>query len=186
MSDQDTAASLREILFSLIKGENDKREMSYKAMQKEPFMQKVVEDIKKGEYRAISRGLESPVDNTISGLLSTEFPGNHDLHFLLSNSKVIERHVRAVIERFEGMGCCADKTRAILFRLTKHFLNGSPIFFDPNAEVTFSHPKVVLRTQEDILHFYELVKGVIYARGIGQYADWLVEMEAASSQLAKN
>ncbi len=111
-------------------------------------------------------GLIYPHEQFISGLIKSEISNNRDVIHLFKNSNTIEHHFRYWIEKKEGSACCADKTRTILKRLVKFYKTGEKIEFDYTQEYTFHLPKVVFKTHESIINFYEGVKHLQYGNPI--------------------
>ena len=107
-------------------------------------------------------GLIRPHEQFISGLIKSEISKNEDVIFILKNSRLIESNFRYWIERIEGTACCADKSRTILRRLMGFYKSGDRITFDYTQEYTFHLPKVMFKTHESIIEFYEGVKGLEY------------------------
>jgi hypothetical protein len=105
-------------------------------------------------------GLIYPHEQFISGLIKSEISKNKDVVFILENSQFIEHNFRYWVEKIEGMACCADKTRTILKRLVEFYKNGTKIEFDYSDEYTFHLPKVIFKTHESIIEFYEGVKSL--------------------------
>lgn len=105
-------------------------------------------------------GLIYPHQQFISGLIKSEISTNKDVVYIFENSENIEHHFRYWIEKIEGSACCADKTRTILRRLVEFYKNGTEIQFDYNAEYTFHLPKVIFKTHESIIGFYEAVRAL--------------------------
>ncbi len=107
-------------------------------------------------------GLIYPHEQFITGLIKSEISKNNDVVFILKNSQFIEHNFRYWIEKIEGSACCADKTRTILKRLVEFYKNNTTIEFDYSAEYTFHLPKVIFKTHESIVEFYEGVKNLHY------------------------
>ena len=107
-------------------------------------------------------GLIYPHEQFISGLIKSEISKNNDVVFILENSQFIERNFNYWIEKKEGVACCADKTRTILRRLFEFYKIGTKIEFDYAAEYTFHLPKVVFKTHESIIEFYEGLKSLCH------------------------
>lgn len=84
--------------------------------------------------------------------------------FLYSHADFVERHLRALIERFEGSACCADKTRSILHELSKFLREGTRIEFNYAGEYTFHLPRRVLTTHEEIEQLFEGLYRLFYGK----------------------
>jgi hypothetical protein len=107
-------------------------------------------------------GLIYPHEQFISGLIKSEISKNNDVVFILENSQFIEHNFGYWIQKVEGSSCYADKTRTILRRLVEFYKIGTKIEFDYTAEYTFHLPKVVFKTHESIIEFYEGVRSLRY------------------------
>jgi len=107
-------------------------------------------------------GLIYPFEEYISGLVRSEISNNRDVVFIFQNSQFIENHFVKLIETIEGSACSADKSRTILKRLFDFYKNGNKINFDYTQEYTFHLPKIVFKTHENIIEFYEGLKNLYY------------------------
>ena len=111
-------------------------------------------------------GLIYPFKEFISGLIRSEISNNRDIVFLLQHSQFIESNFVKLIEKYEGRGCCSDKSRTILKRLLDFYLNGNKIEFDYTQEYTFHLPSLIFKTHEEIVEFYEGLKNLYYGNPI--------------------
>lgn len=125
-----------------------------------------------------------PFKEFVSGLISHEFSNDSDVKFILLNSSFIERNFKEIIEKIEGMACCADKSRTILKRLFDFYNSDKTkeIEFNYEAEYTYHLPKKVFTTHEDIINFYQALKSLYYGRG----EDYLGEMLKISNIIRDN
>jgi len=115
-----------------------------------------------GDINEFYLGLIRPHEQFISGLIRSELSQNRDVVFILQNSQFIENNYRYWIERIEGTACCADKSRTILRNLLDFYKLDKRIDFDYTQEYTFHLPKVIFKTHESIIEFYEGVKRLKY------------------------
>lgn len=113
-------------------------------------------------YEEFRFGLIYAFEQFISGLIKSKISSNRDVEFIFKKSREIERHFRYWIEKTEGMFCCADKSRTIILRLIDFYKEGKRIEFDYAQEYTFHFPKVIFKTHEEIIEFYEGVKNLNY------------------------
>ena len=149
-------ARIKEVLnFMFDSIENNQIELYGKLIDEKCFEK--IEDV-----QDFYLGLIYPHEQFISGLIKSEISKNNDVVFILENSQFIEHNFRYWVEKKEGMACSADKTRTILRRLVNFYKNGTKIEFDYTAEYTFHLPKVIFKTHESIVEFYEGVKSLHY------------------------
>lgn len=105
-----------------------------------------------------------PFKNFLEGFLLTEVSDNRDVLFIMLNSQFIERHFNNTIEKEEGMPCCSDKSRTIMYKIIKFYTTGEKISFDFDGEYTYHIPKNVFTTHDQIILFYEGLKELYYGR----------------------
>lgn len=107
-------------------------------------------------------GVLYPWDKFISGYISDVYGNNNDIKFLIKNRTFVERHFRNLVTKYEGMSCCADKTRNIINSLLEYFITSQEINFDYGQEYTYHLPKKIFKTHNDIISFYEGIKDLYY------------------------
>ncbi len=107
-------------------------------------------------------GVLYPWEKFISGLLKTSFGDNSDVEFIYRNSQFIDHHFNNLFSKYEGMACCSDKSRMIVKRLVDFYISGEKIEFDYDAEYTFHLPKKIFKNHDDIVGFYEGLRGLNY------------------------
>ena len=125
-----------------------------------PAIEGAAQCLRDGDLSGFDRYLSEPSGKVARGLLAHALPGRHDAWFLVLNRRFIEAHFRWVIERKEGSGCCAEKTRAIINRLFRLLARDEPIVWDSAELFTFHHPLTVFTTQEEIVEFFHALRGL--------------------------
>lgn len=145
----------------------------YKAlMDKIPSVKKI-EAVEDFYYEVVF-----PFERFLSGFIRTEISDNGDVEFILKNSRFITFHFEALIRDFEGHACCADKSRTIMKGLLGFYKEGKQIVFDYEQKYTFHLPKVIFKTHESILGFYEGLK-MLYC---GNPEKYLTELQKIAAQ----
>ncbi len=132
-----------------------------------PAVEGAAQCLRSGDLSGFDRHLSDPVGMVARGLLAQMLPGRHDAWFLVLNRRFIKAHFRWVIERKEGSGCCADKTRAIVHRLFRLLAFDEPVVFDPDALFTFHYPKTVFAVQGEIVEFFRALRGLHHGNPSG-------------------
>jgi len=133
----------------------------------EPLVDKAVQAAMAGDPRAFGHALLIPIDRFVEGLLSHAAPGKPEAHFLLRHAAFVERHFRAVIERMEGMQCCADKAGWLNRKLMRFYLVGERIVLNRDQQYTFHLPTRVFVTHDEIVLFFLAVRDLYYGRSDG-------------------
>lgn len=107
-----------------------------------------------------------PVRRVTNGLVQVFLGRNRDLAFLYEKADFVEMHLKRRFDLIEGMPCCADKSRTVLRALARHFADesGRPIQFNYAQEVTYHLPQKILRTHDEIIAFFDALKGLYYGR----------------------
>lgn len=124
----------------------------------------------------------NPIEKTIDGLLMSALPDARDAHFLLRQSRFIERHYRNLIQKYEGSACCADKSRNIMHKLFAFLTKRTEIAFDRTAQYTFNQPTRVFVDHAEIVDFFEALKRFYY----GDSTAYLRTMEAITARMKQD
>lgn len=138
-----------------------------------PLVQDSLKAIQKSDPDLFYMTLGYPLDRIIDGVLSNAIAENGRARFLFQESGFVENHFRKLIERYEGMPCCADKTRTIMRALARNLIHGDEIVFDFGQEYTFHLPKKIFKDQESILSFFEAIHNLFY----GSFELYLKELQ---------
>ncbi|MDA8151509.1 MAG: hypothetical protein M0003_02140 [Acidithiobacillus sp.] len=123
--------------------------------------------VRDGQPERFRYALQYPLERVVDGLLQTAIPGKREAQFILRQYSFLNSHFQKIIERQEGVGCCADKSRTILHRLLQYYLTGTEVVFDPNEEYTFDHPTTVFTNHQEIVTFFEGLRSLYYGNPEG-------------------
>ena len=115
----------------------------------------------------IEEGIESMVTNYLS-----EFQSD-SINFIYLHYQFLESHLTKLFSTYDGMACCADKSRTIINSLVKHYKTGESIWFDYEQEYTYQLPNKILKTHDDIISMYEALRSLYY----GNSLDYLKEIK---------
>lgn len=154
-NDASTSEDIRIVLSGLMAAGDAERQAQYRLWADQPACKDAVLAIQNGRVEEFHFRLIYPFKKMVAGLLQTTLPDLHRAHFLLTQYDFVRAHFRRMVETYEGHACCADKTGAILSRLFAFYVSGTPIAFDPEAEYTFHHPKIIFTTHDGIVEFFE-------------------------------
>lgn len=110
-----------------------------------------------------------PWEDIIEGYIRKELNDTNDLVFIIQNYRFLELSFTKVIEEYEGMTCCADKSRFIINSLVRFFKEGKQIVFNYDQEYTFHLPKKIFTSHQEVITFYNGLKGIRY----GNYKKYL-------------
>lgn len=80
------------------------------------------------------------------------------MKFLFKNCGFVEDHVRRLIEKYEGIGRCSDKTGSVLSGILRYLKTGQTIQWNYDQEYTFHLPKkVFVEHASTIQYFWSLL-----------------------------
>jgi hypothetical protein len=99
--------------------------------------------------------LSWPVEQIAQAVLASRGQENARAIFIFTHYSFVERHLKGLFYSFEGMSCCADKSRWAARALLLYFAHGKAIVLNMEQEYTFHLPKRVLNTQEQLLEMFE-------------------------------
>lgn len=96
-----------------------------------------------------------PVERVTCAMLRAEGVAEPKAVFLLTHYRFVEVHFKQLIDKFEGMACCSDRSRTIVRRLLRFLMTGERIEFDYSGKYTFHLPVKIFKTHEAILEYFE-------------------------------
>lgn len=102
-----------------------------------------------------------PFESILNGFIAAELSSSTELQFLLLNHTFISQHFEKIFEKLEGIACCADKSRIVLFKLYKFYKDGVEIAYD-NQEYTYFLPKKIFTTHKEIVEFFKALESLYY------------------------
>lgn len=162
MQPKVTSTDLGEVLSGILAGVDAEAESVRAQLEKEPSVIAASTAARAGDTWAFRQALSEPVDTLIDGILHHQLPHNHEVRFLVKQSKFVEMQLRGRIEAAEGMTCAADKTRFLMEGLFAFFTQGRELVFDRTQKYTFHLPKSVLCTHAEVLEFFLAVRELYY------------------------
>ncbi len=155
--------ALKHVLSGMLAAAEVDTLAAYAEFSKSPQAQLAVEAIRKGDFDRFYFALQYPAEQVVDGLLASEIPGDaHDVRFLFRHSQFVERHLRKLIEKYEGGPCAADKTRTILRAILRFLKTGDEIAFDYGQEYTFHLPKRVFTSHAQTIEYFHGLKHLYY------------------------
>jgi hypothetical protein len=155
--------NLRKVLINIVTSDEEKRD----ALNGDILEIKAVQDIISASSLDISDfryNLIRPMDDLVDTILKKVAPNSPEARFLLKNSRYVDSQIRNVFQSLEGSACCADKTRTVMQALLAFYLKGKPISFNYSAQYIFQLPERVMKTQDEIVGFFEAVYFLHYGR----------------------
>ena len=144
------------VLTGLLDAFSTDNRAAYAQVKGHPVLQEAAQAAKDGDAEAFRFVLLRRLDQIVEGLLETEFPGNHRLHFLMQQGQFVEMHFKKIIVTKEGSACSSDKSGWLMDALGEFFLTGREIVIT-HTEKSFWLPETVFTTHADIVEFFEAV-----------------------------
>ncbi len=150
------------LLTGLFSGIDDENKALAASLTDCELIKKAIECIKEDNPEHFHLFMTYPIERFVDGMLSREMPQSRDGQFLFKEAGFIESHFEKLIDKHEGGACCADKSRSIMRALARYFLKGQPIAFDYTQEYTYHLPKLIFKTHDDIVGFFEALKHLYF------------------------
>lgn len=158
----DKSAAIANTLTAMLAGIHGDEADLYRSASDDPMVQGAVEALRERKIDEFFYALQYPFENMVRGLLETELPDKPAAQFLMMHSQFVEGHLEALIKKYEGWPCCADKSQTMMGYLLRFFLTDEPIVFDFTQEYTFHLPKKVLNTHESLVEFFTGLRHLYY------------------------
>ena len=119
---------------------------------------KALEDLNPEEFNLF---MAWPISEQVNEMIKarTESP---TAMFIMQHGGFIEGHINKIIDKIEGFGCGADKTRTIIRAAVRYYAEGDPINFNYTGKYTYHLPTIVFRTQEQIIDFIDSLQSLYY------------------------
>lgn len=157
-----TNEGIKGVLGGLFASISNGNQVSFREVADLPVMQKAYEAVRAGKPERFYYALVYPLSGLVDGLLQQELSGSEDAQFLFKHNRFVENHFRAIIDKFEGHACGADKSRTILAHLLHFQKTGKEISFDYTQQYTYHLPVKVFRTHEEIVGFFAALRHLYY------------------------
>lgn len=162
-----SSAPIQDVITAILDNADKDKMALFASLQDHPLLKEAQAFARDGQPERFLYALPYPLERVVDGLLQTVLPGKREAHFILRQYRFLNLHFQKVIQRREGFGCSADKSRTILDRLLQYYLTGDEIVFDPNEGYTFGHPTTVFTTHREIVEFFEGLYGLYYGNPEG-------------------
>ena len=164
---EHSIAPIQDVITEILGNVDSDKMALFASIQNHPLLQEAQAFARNGQPERFLYALPYPLERVVDGLLQTVLPGKREAHFILRQYRFLNLHFQKIIQRREGFGCCADKSRTILHRLLQYYQTGNEIVFDSNEEYTFGHPTTVFTTHREIVEFFEGLYGLYYGNPEG-------------------
>ena len=151
---------IQDVITAMLDNADKDKMALFASLQDNPLLQDAQSFARNGQPERFRYALPYPLERVVDGLLQTVLTGKREAHFILKQYQFLNANFQKVIERREGMSCCADKSRTILNRLLQYYLTGKEVVFDPSVQYTFGHPTTVFTTHREIVEFFEGLYGL--------------------------
>lgn len=127
--------------------------------------------------------VQYPVAQVIQGLARKAIQNNENGQFLLTHSQFVERQFRAVIDKYEGSACCADKSGFLVDSLLEFFKLGTEVTINRDQQYTYHLPTKVFQTHHETINFFFCVQSFYYGH-TGPLCDTLAAIDLQQSGTA--
>jgi hypothetical protein len=177
--------SLAAVLGSMLSAIESESATQYQQASQLAPVQRAAEALNNEDFSGFYFALQYPFNKVVDGLLEDRFPGNgaHNIRFLFKNSEFVKRHVRRLIEKYEGSMCCADKTRSVLCAFLGFLKTGKPIVWDYRQEYTFHLPNRVFTDHASTIEYLGSLAPLM-SGDPGPYLNALLSIQKHAEQAA--
>ena len=160
----DFKASIGALLEGFMDSANREDDRKFAGLLASPVVEAAIASVAARDPDGFYHAFAFPVRQALDTLLRNALPGSPDGQFLFANSQFVDAQFRRVIEQFEGMSCCADKTRTVMRKLAQSLADGTVIEFDRTGKYTFHLPVKVFTTHDSVHAFFKAVQALHYGR----------------------
>ena len=174
------APALNEVFSGMFASIAKEQSDSFAQVSALPAVQTACEQVRGLDMRGFYYSFMYPLDQLLEGMLASAIPNSEDAHFIFKNSQFVDAHFRALIVKYEGNSCCADKTRTVIRALLEYLTTGKEIGFDRSQQYTFHLPKKVFASHQEILEYFKAIQRLFY----GQSEAYLAVLLAISERQA--
>jgi hypothetical protein len=152
-----TSNALQSIFGALMGAIDSENQQALAAFLETPAILTAAQAIEKGDPEDFHFAIQYPMSRLVDAVLEKHIGDCVDkdnLMFVFTRSELIERHVRRIIEKHDGPGCCADKSRTIVRALARFFKTGQRIEWNFNQKYTYHLPKIAFADHDTVLQFF--------------------------------
>lgn len=177
---EQSATPIQDVITAILNNVDQDKMTLFASLRDHPTLQEAQAFARNGQAERFLYALPYPLERVVDGLLQTVIPGKQEAQFILQRYTFLNSHFENILQRREGMPCCADKSRTILDRLLQYYLTGKEVVFDPNEKYTFGHPTTVFTTHLEIVEFFEGLYGLYYGNPEGYLKSLKTTLEITS------
>jgi hypothetical protein len=133
------------------------------------------EDLKAKDAEAFRSSMIHPIERVVRALLKEAFPNSSEARFIFAEYRFLQLHFRNLFQEYEGSACCADKSRFVIRRLVRYFLDGERIEFEPGTH--YANPARILASHEEIVDAFQALYR-LHSGDLRPVADLVARLEA--------
>lgn len=157
-----TSKDIKSVLDALLSCINSDDVNAAEALREVPAVQTAHTAMVGKKFDEFYYAVQYPVENVLRGMLETQFPDQHRVHFLFLQSQFVAQQLEWRIRETEGSPCCVDKTSTVMRAIFKFLATGVEVAFDYTQEYTYHLPKTVFAQHKEVMEFFEAVYALYY------------------------
>lgn len=161
---EPTVADLESVIGALMSASRQDSAAAYARAAAQPEVARALGELTQGDVDGFYFALVYPFEQVVRGLVDSVVPGSHAAQFLVGHARFVETQFRAVIEKYEGSACCADKTGFLMDSLLEFFKTGREVVLDRTQNYTYHLPSKVFQSHAEVLDFFDAVQRLYYGR----------------------
>lgn len=176
-SDDDIKSLLSAMFDSFASSNSDQEDEIFAVIQDSSFVQENKKHLENIDPELFDLFWIDKMNGVTSSMIRGVWPQLQD-SFIFEQAGYVESQFNSMFEMFEGHSCCADKSRSVVRAVARYLCTGQGFEFDYGQEYTYHLPKVIMKTQKDIVAFYQAIKALYYGSP-GPYMSCMLEFQNA-------
>lgn len=176
-SDNEIKSVLSAMFNSFASSKSDQEDEIFAIIQDSSFVAENKAHLEKMDPELFDLFWIDKMNGVTSSMVRSVWPQLQD-SFIFEQAGYVENQFNSMFEMFEGSFYCADKSRTAVKVLARHLCTGQDFEFDYGQEYTYHLPKVIMKTQKDIIAFYQAIKALYYGSP-GPYMNCMLEFQNA-------
>lgn len=184
-SSAETKASMDELIRALFEARGNDIDRMTAQFASLPVFQDAVTSVHEFNPVDFDRLINYPMNTVIEGILRLGLENTHDDNkglaaFLFMQYTFVDNHLTYLYHQFEGVACCADKSRMVIRSAIQSLMTGDEIVFNHEQEFTFHLPEKIATDHDGVM---ALLKA-LYRLYHGRPNDYLKFMLETTRRLA--
>lgn len=179
-SSAETKASMDELLRTLFETRGKDIDRMASQFSSLPVFQDAVLAVIDHKPEQFDLLINYPMNTVIEGILRRGLEHTPEdnrglVAFLFMQYSFVDNHLTHLYHQYEGVACCADKSRTVIRSAIQSLMTGIEIVFDHGQEFTFHLPKKVAIDHASVMRLLQALYRLHYGRP-SDYLKFMLDM----------